>query len=167
DRGVEEVVQAMQFVENAVLLIIGSGDVLDILKGMVKEMNLHNKVKFIAKVPFEELAKYTAICDVGLTVDKDTNMNYRYSLPNKIFNYVQAGIAVLASDLVEVARVVREYNVGVIIKNHNPEHIADVINELIGDEEKLNVLKKNSMLAAKELTWENEEKKLKEIFSGF
>lgn len=167
DRGVEEVVQSMQFVNDAVLLIIGSGDVLDILKQMVIDLNLQSRVKFIAKVPFEELAIYTSLCDVGLTVDKDTNMNYRYSLPNKIFNYVQAGIAVLASDLIEVARIVREFRVGVIIKNHDPKHIAETINALISDEDKLIEFKKNSMHAANTLTWENEEKTLIKIFSEF
>lgn len=167
DRGVEEVVQAMQFVSDALLLIIGSGDVISVLKKMVVELQLTEKVKFIAKVPFEELAKYTAVCDVGLTVDKDTNMNYKYSLPNKLFNYIQAGIAVLASDLVEVVKIVRDYNVGVIINNHDPMHIADKLNELITEPEKLQQYKENSKRAAVELTWEKEEQMLNKIFSEF
>lgn len=167
DRGVEEAVQAMQYVSNTVLLIIGSGDVIPILKKMVIDLQLTEKVKFIAKVPFEELANYTAVCDVGLTVDKDTNMNYRYSLPNKLFNYIQAGIAVLASDLIEVAKIVNDYKVGVVINNHNPQHIADKLNELLTNDAKLKQYKENSKQAAKELTWEKEEITLNKIYSEF
>ena len=165
DRGVEEAVQAMQFVSDALLLIIGSGDVIPMLKKMVMDLRLNEKVKFIAKVPFEELANYTAVCDVGLSLDKDTNMNYRYSLPNKLFNYIQAGVAVLASDLVEVAKIVKDYKVGVIVINHNPLHIAEKLKYLIENDDILRQHKQNSLQAAKELTWEKEEQTLNKIFN--
>ena len=167
DRGVEEAVQAMQFVSDALLLIIGSGDVIPMLKKMVMDLRLNEKVKFIAKVPFEELANYTAVCDVGLSLDKDTNMNYRYSLPNKLFNYIQAGVAVLASDLVEVAKIVKDYKVGVIVINHNPLHIAEKLKYLIENDDILRQHKQNSLQAAKELTWEKEEQTLNKIFNEF
>ncbi len=167
DRGAEEAVEAMQYVENAVLLIIGSGDVMDVLKNNVEKMKLNDKVKFIGKVPFQKLVQYTRHGDLGLTLDKDTNVNYKYSLPNKLFDYIHAGVPVLASDLVEIKNVIREYEVGDCINSHDPKHIAEKINSIFQDENKLLLWKKNTKIAAEKLNWENEEKILVDVYSQF
>ncbi len=167
DRGAEEAVQAMQFVTDAVLLIIGSGDVIDVLKQMVLDFKLQDKVIFIGKVPFEKLMQYTSLAHLGLTLDKDTNINYRYSLPNKLFDYVHAGVPVLSSDLVEIKNIIREYEIGDIIDNHNPKHIADKINSILKEETKLQVWKKNTKIAAEKLNWELEEQQLIVVYKQF
>jgi glycosyltransferase involved in cell wall biosynthesis len=167
DRGAEEAIEAMQFVENAVLLIIGSGDVINVLKQMITDLNLNEKVKIIGKVPFEKLAQYTQHADLGLTLDKDTNINYRYSLPNKLFDYIHAGVPVLSSDLVEVKNIVNEYSVGDCINSHEPKHIAEKINSILQDDERLLNWKKNCKIAAGKLNWEEEKKVLIEVYKKF
>lgn len=167
DRGGEEAVEAMQFVGNAVLLIIGSGDVMDMLKKMVVDLNLESKVKFIGKVPFQKLVQYTRHADLGLTLDKDTNINYKYSLPNKLFDYIHAGVPVLSSDLVEIKKIVDEYAIGYSISSHNPKHIAEKINSILLDENKLQLWKKNTKIASEKLNWELEEQALIEVYSKF
>jgi glycosyltransferase involved in cell wall biosynthesis len=163
DRGAEEAVQAMQYVDDAIFLIIGSGDMIDFLKEMVTELHLNKKVVILGKLPFKEMIQYTQVADLGLTLDKDTNINYRYSLPNKVFDYIQAGIPVLASNLVEVANVVRSYQVGDIVESHDPIAIAKKITEMLDDSKKA-VWKENLKIAAEELCWEKESLKLKEIY---
>lgn len=165
DRGGEEAVQAMQFVENALLLIIGGGDVVDELKRMVVALKLEEKVCILGRMPYVELRHYTANADIGLTLDKDTNINYRFSLPNKIFDYIHAGCAVLASDLVEVKRVVLDNNVGVIVTSHEPEELAKTMTELLNNDEQLKAFKANAGKASKVLRWEIEEQVLAEIYS--
>lgn len=160
DRGGEEAVLAMQFVENAILLIIGSGDVIFRLKEMSKAINLKDKIIFKDKMPFEQMMQYTLIADIGLTLDKDTNINYRFSLPNKLFDYIHAGIAVLATDLVEVRKIVEAYQVGVVLKHLSPESLSERINYMLSDEIRLVQWKTNARKAALELTWFNEEKKI-------
>jgi glycosyltransferase involved in cell wall biosynthesis len=133
----------------------------------VNKSNLEDKVKFIGKVPFEELVQYTRHADLGLTLDKDTNINYRYSLPNKLFDYIHAGVPVLASDLIEIKKIITQYNVGDCIENHNPKHIAEKINFILGNDSLLQTWKKNTQIAAKELNWEKEEQALIEVYKKF
>ena len=167
DRGAEEAVQAMQYVNDTILLIIGTGDVISVLKQMVTGLRLDSKVKFVGKVPLEKLMQYTQHADIGLTLDKDTNINYRYSLPNKLFDYIHAGVPVLASDLVEVKKIIQQYKIGDCIENHTPQHIADKLNSMLNDEVRLQIWKKNAKIAAIQLNWDNEELKLVEIYKRF
>lgn len=166
-RGAEEAVDAMQYVENAVLLIIGGGDVMNILKKQVEIQHLEQKIIFIPKQPMDRLKNYTMYADIGLSLDKDTNINYRYSLPNKLFDYIHAGVPVLASRLPEIERIIVQYQIGTFIENHDPKHIAERITFMLENEDLYRQWKQNLVKAATELSWENEEKALTEIYSRF
>jgi glycosyltransferase involved in cell wall biosynthesis len=163
DRGAEEVVLAMQYIDFALLLIIGSGDVIEKLKLMVKENNLDSRVKFLNRMPYDQLMDYTRAADAGLTLDKDTNINYRLSLPNKLFDYIHAGIPVLASYVPEVKKIVEKYDIGVIIESHDPKHLAEKITFMFADERRYAAWKDNLMVAARQLSWSVEEKKLLDL----
>ena len=96
--------------------------------------------------------------------DKDTNINYRFSLPNKLFDYIHAGTAVLASNLVEVARIVNDYEVGKIAPSHDPKVLAETLREMLNDPDQLNAWKSNTKKASEELCWENEVEVLRSIY---
>jgi len=166
-RGAEEAVEAMIFIENACLLIVGDGDVIPLLKLSVKKNGLKEKVLFIPKQSPENLIHYTAISDLGLTLDKDTNINYRFSLPNKLFDYIHARIPILASPLVEVKNIIDEFGIGSCIETHAPEHIAEKIRFMLSDKESRDIWKKNLKLAAEKLTWEEEQKKLISVLQKY
>jgi len=166
-RGAEESIEAMKYVEGAILLIIGSGDVIGQLRKMSEMPGLNGKVMFLPKMPYTELMQHTRVADIGLTLDKDTNINYRYSLPNKLFDYIHAGIPVLASRLPEICRIVEGYNVGLICENHDPAEIARMINLMLNDETSRADWKVNLRKAASELTWENEENVLKSVYRKY
>jgi len=166
-RGAEEMVLAMQHINHAILLIVGGGDVIEKLKDMVKRNNLVDKVIFRPRQSYEQLFNLTCAADLGLTLDKDTNLNYRYSLPNKLFDYIQARIPVLASPLPEIKKIIEEYNIGDFIAGHEPETIAKKVNEILANQELMEKWKKNVIFAASELTWENEEQVLKNIFKEY
>ena len=151
---------------NPDVLIIGGGDVIHHLKEMAEKEHLEGKIIFVNKLPPDELRAWTSLADIGLTLDKDTNINYRFSLPNKIFDYIHAGIPVLASDLVEVKRIVETYQIGRIAPDHHPKTLAKIINEMLSGKE-YEMWKNNTRKAVEELTWEREEVKIKAVYSRF
>jgi glycosyltransferase involved in cell wall biosynthesis len=164
-RGAEEAVMAMKYLDMpAVLLIAGGGDVIPLLKSMTEEENLSERVIFRGKMPYAELMAHTAVCDLGLTLDKGDNLNYLYSLPNKIFDYIQAGSPVLASDLPEIRRILEEYRVGEIIEKVEPVLLAQKIKSCLSDPEKIAAWKKNSTFAAEILCRSNEEHVLSDLY---
>jgi len=152
----------MQYVNGVTLLILGSGDVVATLKKMVGELGLSDKVLFKDRMPYAEMMAHTRLADLGLTLDRDTNINYRYSLPNKLFDYIHAGIPVLASDLVEVNRIVHQYDIGDSIKDLTPESLAKKITEML-QSQKYGDWKANCAKATAELNWETESKQLSEM----
>jgi glycosyltransferase involved in cell wall biosynthesis len=155
DRGAEEAVESLRYLTKVKFLLVGGGDVLPVLHQLVEKYGLEEKIIFLPKQHPKDLPSYTAMADLGLSLDKDTNLNYRFSLPNKIFDYVSCGVPVLASNLPEVAKLVRGYELGVITESHDPEAIAEKILEARNNNLKT-VLVKKMQSASKDLCWENE-----------
>lgn len=163
DRGAEEAVEAMQNID-AVLMIVGDGDVVKELKKRVNQLNLAEKVLFYGKKPYNVMMNYTTHADIGLTLDKPTNLNYKLSLPNKVFDYMHTSTAVISSEIKEVANVVRTHNIGIVLKEVSPECIAETINSLLENPTELKRFKANCKIAAQTENWENETKVLNEIY---
>lgn len=163
ERGAEEAVECMKYLEGASLLIVGGGDVVPFLKELVNLHHLENKIIFKPRMAYQELLEYTAAADLGLTLDKNTNVNYRFSLPNKIFDYIHAGIPVLASRLPEVERIVKQYEIGTFIDNHDPAHIASKIESIRNNPEQIAQWQMRLPLAAQALNWEEESKKFPDL----
>lgn len=166
DRGAEEAVLMMQYLENVVLYIIGSGDVIPELRVLVKELQLQDKVYILDKMSYESLLEYTKVADLGLSLDKGTNLNYEYSLPNKIFDYIQCLTPILASNREIVAELVTENNIGKVVQTNNPKELAMVVNSILYDENLNAIWRKNLKKTADIYTWEKETKKLKLIFTN-
>ena len=152
-RGAEEACLAMQFLDNVILLIVGSGNVFPTLHKIIEEKKLHNKVIFRPKMRFEELRQYTMNSDLGLAIDKDTNLNYHYSLPNKLFDFIHSGIPTLSSGLVELKQIIDYYDIGYYIQCHDPKHIATTIEDIFSDKERYETVKQNTSKAKLELCW--------------
>lgn len=163
-RGGEEAVEAMQFVENTLLYIIGAGDALPLLQQMVLDLKLQEKVIFIAKLPYRELLNYTACADAGLTLDKDNNLNYRYSLPNKLFDYFACGLPVIASKLVEIEKIYVQFPFGVLVPEVTAQSVARAIQRVEVDGQIYQDWLGNIKKASEVLCWENEEKVIEDVY---
>jgi glycosyltransferase involved in cell wall biosynthesis len=164
-RGIEEIIEAMTLLPKISLVIAGGGDLLHESQKRVEELNLNERVHFTGRLQISELLYITSKALAGLSVEKDMGLNYRYALPNKLFDYMNAGIPVIVSALPEMKRVVETYKTGIVIKETSPHAIAAAIQDLTNSQEMVKVFKKNSLIAAQELCWENEEEILKKIFT--
>ncbi|MBU3009827.1 glycosyltransferase [Polaribacter vadi] len=154
-RGLELMIDAVPFLNNTILVIIGDGDIATSLKTKITEKGLQNKVYFLGKLNPEELHKLTPNANIGISFEEDLGLNYRYALPNKIFDYIQAEIPILVSDLPEMKRIVTEYKVGEIIEKRTPEAIANQIETMLKKDFS------NALVKAKsELIWEAQEQLL-------
>lgn len=160
DRGAEELIEALGMTDGVTLFVIGSGDMLPLLKLKVNALNILEKVKFIPTLPWNEMMRYTKSADAGLSLDKDTNLNYRFSLSNKLFDYISAGIPVIAGNLKEVKKIIKENECGIIIPDISPIEISKAIIRLRDDRLLLNKLKQNAVKASEELSWEKESKQV-------
>jgi glycosyltransferase involved in cell wall biosynthesis len=165
-RGAEELVYGMLFLDASHfhLLIIGGGDVFGKLEKMIDQNHLSEKITLVSKVPFTVLSHFTHKAQLGFSIDKPAVLNHKYSLPNKLFEYLHAGVPVLASRLIEQERIINHYDVGSFIDDYNPEHIAKKIKEIFADPERLNRWKQNTSKLREELNWENESKVVIDIF---
>lgn len=166
-RGIEAAIRAMLYVEGAELWLAGDGDVADELKQMVTELKLGMKVKFLGRLPLDELNGVTRQADLGISLEEDLGLNYRFALPNKLFDYIQAGVPVLVSNLPEMRRIVDRYQIGTIAETHQRKELAELMKTALFDQTKRQVWKQNLQVAARELCWENEEETLRQIYSRF
>ncbi len=131
DRGGMELVEAFQYLEGIQLLIVGAGRDLENMKRRIVELHLEDKVKVLPRMSYSELKKLTQRVHLGVSLDKPLHMNYTLSLPNKLFDYIHAGVPVLVSNLVEPARIVNEYKVGEVVLEVTPKSIAEGIQRIL------------------------------------
>lgn len=164
-RGAEEMIEAMSLLPDCFLAIVGSGDVIEMLKEQVHHLKISDRVMFRSRMPYPEMMQYALNADLGLSLDKDTNLNYRFSLPNKLFDYLKAGIPVLVSDLPEIRKVVDQYKVGYVLSSHRAEDIALTVKNIMNDKQGYAEKSFNTKRAAAELNWQSQEGVLNEIFS--
>ncbi len=163
DRGGVELVEAMQYLDDVLLLIIGDGRDIANLKNIIISKALQAKVLILSRMPFQELRQYTTNADLGVSLDKPVHLNYTYSLPNKLFDYIHAGTPVLVSDLPELRRVVSQYNVGKILAEIDPQSIAKAIAEIFSNPD-YPKWKQNCLYARNELNWQKEREVIYSIY---
>lgn len=166
-RGLEDTIKAMQFIDGAELWLAGDGDLTQNLKELAVALNLESKVKFLGRLPLQELNEVTRKADLGISLEEDLGLNYRFALPNKLFDYIQAGVPVLVSDLPEMRRIVEDSGVGTYLEFSQRSELAEAIRDALFNDEKRKVWFENMARAAIQLCWENEEKVLRGIYYPF
>ena len=154
-RGIELMIDAMQYLENVLFVVVGTGDIEDDLKQRVAQLNLDDRIEFRGRMMPEELMPLTLSADLGISLEEDLGLNYRYSLPNKLFDYIQSRVPVLCSALPEMSRIIDSYGIGISSKERDPEKIAGIIRYMLKERSGgawMEALDK----AALELCWEKE-----------
>lgn len=165
-RGIELLIEMMKHIPDYKLYIAGKGYMDSELKKLTANLNLTDRVVFTGNLRFDDLHKLTSRAKIGFSVEQGESLNYKYALPNKIFDYIQAGTPVVCSDFPEMRAVVDEYAVGKIFASHDAESLAKLLKNMLGDRDKLKEYHCNCIEASKVLNWENEQKILCGIYEG-
>jgi len=133
---------------------------------MARSMNLEHKVKFMGYVQPEKLREYTLRATIGLTLFANKGLSNKYSLANRFFDYMHAGVPQVAMHYPEYESFNNEYEVAILIDRLDEDHIARAIKRLLKDRALYNKLKANSLRAREVYNWQNEEKKLISVYEN-
>ncbi len=134
-RGLEELVDAMALVPGAHLALLGDGVLAGPLRRRAAERGIGGRLHLLPPVAPDQVVAVAASADVGVSPIVPSCLNYRYSLPNKLFQYMAAGIPVVASDFPQVRAIVEDAGCGFVVDTTRPPEIAEAIRGLIADPE--------------------------------
>ena len=158
-RSFETLIPAMKQV-NATLLICGVGNFLEEAKALVKKHSLQEKVVFKGAVSPRELQLITQQSHIGVMLFEATGMNQYYSLANRFFDYMTAGIPQVCVNYPEYAAILKDYPFAYLINDTSEKTIAEGLNKLLSDDVFYELIQNNAMIARNALNWEEEEKVL-------
>ncbi|MCB0753787.1 MAG: glycosyltransferase, partial [Ignavibacteriae bacterium] len=161
-RGIKKVIDVLDKINNAHFVIIGEGEFRKQFESEITGNPIESRVHFIGQVNHKDLLDYTASADLGLALIENISLSYYYALPNKIFEYIMAEVPILCSDLPQMKKIVDDYSVGKYV-NLDVDNLANIINEMLYNNELLNEYKQNCKQAAKELNWDFEFNKVKDL----
>jgi glycosyltransferase involved in cell wall biosynthesis len=162
-RGLNEMLLSMLKL-NIPLYIAGDGDEMDHIRQSVKKLQLQDKVKLLGKLTPDNLKETTREAYIGVNLLENRGLSYYYSLGNKTFDYIQAGIPQIVIGFPEYIELNNKYNIGIVIDELTVEKIEAAIEKLLADEMLYKKLQQNCLIAREELCWENEEQKLVDIY---
>lgn len=163
-RGLFVAMEALRRLKRGVLVFLGDGVLRDEVRGYAVRAGIEDRIFLPGWVPLEKLPIYTASADMGLCMIEKLGYSYYVSLPNKLFQYMMAGIPVLASDFPEIGKVVREAGVGLLADPSDPEDIAVKAQMLLEDKDLWEQCSKNAEKAAEVYNWEREKGRLVEVY---
>jgi glycosyltransferase involved in cell wall biosynthesis len=163
-RGLLKLIEAMASIDGALLVLIGGGELEGEIQKKITFLDVESKVLIIGYIPTNQLIPTASKADLGVVLFEPTSINYRYALPNKFFEYIMAGIPVLASNIETFVEYLGTYKIGKTVDSQNVKDIAETIKIMLADEEQSTQWKKNSRHASNTLNWENESLKLKQIY---
>ena len=134
DRGAAEAVAALPSMPGLRLVLVGAGVEWEEAREAQKRPEFGGRLHCIAKLPFESLRTLTASADVGLSLDKAGHGNYEMSLPNKLFDFIHAGLPMVVTARKEVAAIVEAHGLGEVIDEPTPEAIAAAVSRVLAQE---------------------------------
>ena len=158
-RSFETVIPAMKDVQ-ARLLIAGDGNFMQQAIKLVKENKLEQKVIFLGKIEPQELSKYTIQAWIGITLFENKGLSNYYSLANRFFDYMHAGIPQLCVDYPVYTQLNKIVPVAVLTNDLSPENIAAQLNLLLNNDVLYLELQKNCLQQREIMNWQQEEKKM-------
>lgn len=164
-RGIEETIGALRELPDVHFVLLGYGPdaYVDRIRARIDQEDLGSRVHLIGSVDSADVSRVIADADASIVYTQPLNLSYFYSLPNKLFESIHAGQAVIASDLPDVAALVSQYGCGKTFAVGDTGDLALAIRQVIADPE---AYRAGARRAATELTWENEMARLFELYTA-
>lgn len=159
-RGLFHLIEIAAAIDKVFLVIMGDGALRTEIEHHARKNAVANRVIFTGTMPYEEMLEYTAGADVGCAIIEDYGMSYRHARPNKMFEYIQASVPVLVSDMPPMEEVVDNWGVGIAVSPDDRSSIIQAARIFIDDFDFYKNCVDNCMKAAAVFHWEGEEKKL-------
>ncbi|WP_085590033.1 glycosyltransferase family 4 protein [Pseudomonas sp. B14(2017)] len=163
-RGLEKLVRCAQHVSDCYFVLIGGGRLTQPLMELAEKLNIRHKVHFIPTVALAELPAYTASADIGLQPIENTCLNHYTTDSNKLFEYVIAGLPVIATDFPEIRKIVRNNEIGILVPANDEQALIDAIVKLLNDRDLCERFSNNAKRTARNLNWETQEKCLIDLY---
>lgn len=165
-RGFEQFIDTVAELPNVTGVILGSGPEEARLKSMARSLNLGDRLTFVPQVPWEQLHQFTADADLGFSITQNVGENSVLALPNKLFEYLMAGVPVVASDFPLLRRYVADEGVGIVVPPSDPSQIAAAIRPLLEDPARLDAMKTRALeIGASRYSWEAQAKVLVDLYA--
>ena len=164
-RGCETLLRALPLLPDAHLLYLGAtGPYADRLRALAGELGVADRVHLLGPAEPAALLSHSAQADVGVSLLEDSCENHRLALPNKLFEYVAAGLPVVVADLPEAARLVREYGIGWCADPADPASVAAALRTALAQQDDEG-LRERLDRARAELSWREEEQRLLAVYN--
>lgn len=165
ERNLETLIKSVKyFPEHTCLAIIGYGDYELTLRQIAEQEGLTDKIFFLGKIPSEEILNYSAGADLGVIPYQPIDDNHLYCSPNKLFEYIIAGVPVIANKLPFFDLINNQYGIIENADMSSPEALGKTVSKLISNPSKLEKLKNLCYEAGQQLNWTNESNKLLTIY---
>lgn len=164
NRGIEPAIEAVALMPDTAMVVVGYGYHRPFLEQMVMDRGLDDRIKFFGPIPNRELLEYTATADIGLANIVSSSISYHTSLPNKLFEYMMAGIPVIGSKGPDIARIVVETGVGEVAEATSAEEIIAATRKILANPEPYREAAKR---ATDQYHWAVEAEQLAGVYANF
>ena len=169
-RGVDWAIDALEWLPQCRLVVAGDGDLLEQMRAYAQSKPWHDRVEFLGRMMPDALQALTtsfgahSSCSrspqaVGLVMLEDMGLNYHYALPNRIGDFVAAGVPMVVSDLPEMSTVVKRFRIGEVMREPGARALAEAVRKVLAN----GIEHYDFTLARRDMDWDNEKKRLLEI----
>lgn len=163
-RGLINILEAVPYFDRGVTVFIGDGKIKPLLLQKVKELKIEDRVRFLDKVPGEDLKYYTKNAYLGFQVLENVCFNHYSALSNKLFEYMMAEVPIVACDFPEIKKVIKEENIGICVNSNDPKEISQAANELLNNKNKWEKMKENCVISREKYNWDREKNNFIKIY---
>ena len=164
-RALRQLVLAMEHLDGTTLALVGTGPLASELAEVAVARGISERVRLVAPVPPERVVRFVSAADAGVVPLEPTSPNNLLALPNKLFDYLMAGVPVAASDFPELRRVLLSDGVGAVFDPDAPRSIAAAVRSLLSAPNPDACRRRVHAVATARYAWERQAEVLLDVYA--